>query len=679
MATSVDLLPTFSTHSLIREPSLKHRTNVHHRHHLHHNQQLLHSWTQLSRLQTGTPTCDPFQKLVTQYYASYSSTPAFPSLPFCSAIPVLHFFHRNDFRWSVIFQSFIFSRPLGSSNADDDACGDRSTQTTLQYTVVFSEPCPAPTTSPDKCTQAVQTAYAPAAVPHCAAVLHRSVYSGWTPPDTTECPEKTASVEKSVSVQKSVSVEKSASVEPEETLSEPEPQQHPSVELVDAFSDSVAGVDCHIIDGVQQCRQHIEKIDREAACMEQLLGQLGCTSSPQRERVLDAVQKLDNLRCHINNTQRLLCNVEIMIHTCEQSQLAQQTGSETSRTELVQRELGRLNSRLCCTVLALERSMSKAISKGAQSGVVKLDHRCNSAMQQPCRQSEGPVSTKPVSTCTLRSLDTPGPCNWAYKQSSSTVSSESIRDVSDTRHKQPHASDEDGPQQQQQTDGSTSNVEQVSLEDIHRMLDSIISDIDHPAKTTTPGELDLTSTASLMKEPPGATPRDDDLASNASSRNEPGTSARDLEPGALPWDLDDASNTSLKERGSSARDLEPGASPRDFDVASNASSEKEPETSSRDVERGAAPRETGPWSRDVEPEASRKAGGVASTPSVMTDSVVASETSLQLPLEQTSPNNNYNTPPLHQQTGDDFDDDVMTQQTHGADEDCGMFHCPSVK
>ena len=598
---------------------------------------------------------------------------------------------------------------------------DRSTQTTLQYTAVVSEPCPA---QPDKCT--TQTVGTPA-LPQCAPVLHRSVYSGWTPPDATECPEKVASVEKSVSVQKS------ASVKTEESL---EPEQQPSVELVDAFSDSVAGVDCHIIDGVQQCRQHIEEIDKEAACMEELLSQLGCTSSPQRERVIDAIQKLDNLRCHINNTQKLLCSVEIMIHTCEQQTLpVQQTdGSESSRTELVQRELGRLNSRLCCTVLALERSMNKAVCRGAESGLVKLDQRCTSAMRQPCRQSGGAVSTKPVSTCTSRSAENPGACEWAYSQQqqescTSTVASpapDSGRDARDLPqtvpvthkepsrgHKQPPATDDDGFQQQHQTDEPTSNVEQVSLEDIHRMLGTIISDIDHPAKATTPGELDLASKASSRAEPrafttdlePGASPRDLeagipprdlDVASNASSRQESGS----LESGASPVDhakepaWASPRDTVKKPVATSARDLETpgdledGASPRDLDVASNASVTKESGTSPRDLEPGALHRElrASQWdpgtSRDLdlaskEPEALRKAGEVASTPSVMTDSVIASETSLLLPLEQTSPNNNFDHPPHHQQSGV-FDDDVMTPHARGTDEDCGLFHCPSV-
>jgi len=73
--------------------------------------------------------------------------------------------------------------------------------------------------------------------------------------------------------------------------------------------------------------------------------------------------------------QELLGNVDTMIRTSEQTQQQQPVqqqadGSAASRTELLQRELGRLNSRLCCTVLALERAMSKAICRGAQSGVV---------------------------------------------------------------------------------------------------------------------------------------------------------------------------------------------------------------------------------------------------------------------------------------------------------------------
>jgi len=76
----------------------------------------------------------------------------------------------------------------------------------------------------------------------------------------------------------------------------------------------------------------------------------------------------------LTDLQELLDNVDTMIRTIEQQQqqpVQQQTdGSTSSRTELLQRELGRLNSRLCCTVLALERAMSKALCRGAQSGVV---------------------------------------------------------------------------------------------------------------------------------------------------------------------------------------------------------------------------------------------------------------------------------------------------------------------
>ena len=78
---------------------------------------------------------------------------------------------------------------------------DRATQTTLQYTAaVVSEACPV---QADKCSTAQNVQIADAAGPvQCAPVLQRSIYSGWSPPGDTECPEKTApaSVEKSVSV-----------------------------------------------------------------------------------------------------------------------------------------------------------------------------------------------------------------------------------------------------------------------------------------------------------------------------------------------------------------------------------------------------------------------------------------------------------------------------------------------
>ena len=470
--------------------------------------------------------------------------------------------------------------PAGDNDDDDDdvLCVDRATQTSLQYDTSVRQPCPPATTSPDKCTQTVD-------VPPCTpSVLQRSIYSGWTGPPAVQCSDQT--------------------VQQEEVVTECDEQ--PSVEQVQSFDDSVAGVDHRLTQGVRQCRQHIDEISQEATSMERLLSQLASTS-PQRERVLEAVHKLDSLRRHINSTQELLSNVDAMIHQCEQAQPPQQSGSTTSRTELLQRELGRLNSRLCCTVLALERAMSKAICRGAQSGVVTTrlvtdkDYCCASDL-------------KPARLGDVVSTSQSAPDNQATSKRSSRICEEWLNSqkqqepitVPDTGQADPSdppcqaqpgqdtgswqvqpCVDDDGPVATAsiQLGAAVASNKEVSLEDIHRMLGDIISDIDQPANNN----------------------------------------------------VDDPSNRSLvKDSRTSARSA---------DMASNRSPVRDSRTSARAME-------------------------VASNESLMSDSVVASSTNLlPVDMEQTSNNNQ-----VHHH--DDFDDhDFVNIQA--ADDDCGLFHCPS--
>jgi len=85
------------------------------------------------------------------------------------------------------------------------------------------------------------------------------------------------------------------------------------VECVESFDDSIAADDDtshHLTAALRQCRQHIDDVSREAASMERLLCDLVSTS-PQRQHVLDAVQKLDRLRRRINSTQARSVTTEI--------------------------------------------------------------------------------------------------------------------------------------------------------------------------------------------------------------------------------------------------------------------------------------------------------------------------------------------------------------------------------
>jgi len=224
--------------------------------------------------------------------------------------------------------------------------------------------------------------------------------------------------------------------------------------------------------------------------MEQLLSELASTS-PQRTSVLDAVQKLDSLRQHINNTQELLSNVDTMICACEQMQ---QKDSQSSRTELLQRELGRLNSRLCCTVLALERAMSKAICRGTQSGV-RVDLCCASGIKKPQSDAAVTVHSEPAATLGKQTTSqrTVGVCEeWLNSQQAQPVEQDvacktgstcscttASEHVTSERTHSARAVDVD-----KTTAGSVIcddvNAKQVSLQEIHRMLGDIITDIDQP-------------------------------------------------------------------------------------------------------------------------------------------------------------------------------------------------------
>jgi len=294
-------------------------------------------------------------------------------------------------------------------------------------------------------------------------------------------------------------------------------------EAKQSFDDSVMSIDHRLTTAVRQCRHHVDEISREAVNMEEMLQQLQLAStstSPQRDCVLAAAQKLDSLRQHINATQELLSNVDVMVHMYDQKQPAKKTSSTTPRTELLQRELGRLNSRLCCTVLALERALSKVICRGTQSGMVTTlsaaDYCCASGLQKPTSASEAVITKHQPSTSqaihdTSTTQKSPGICEqWLAsqrQQMSNTVSDVVQRNASDTRptaensvpashlaskeatcfeRQEPGADDDNATstsqqqQQQQQSADSTASKQQVSLQDIHRMIGNIISDIEQP-------------------------------------------------------------------------------------------------------------------------------------------------------------------------------------------------------
>jgi len=268
-------------------------------------------------------------------------------------------------------------------------------------------------------------------------------------------------------------------------------EQHSAAEHEDEslFTDSALDNDHHLTVAVRQCRQHIDDISQEAAGMEQLLNELASTS-PQRSTVLDAVQKLDSLRRHINSTQELLTNVDTMVCACEQTQ---PKDSQPSKTELLQRELGRLNSRLCCTVLALERAMSKAICRGTQSGVVVA-----SGLKKPLSDGAVAVQSQPDATSTRPSTPgkqtpaqrTVGVCEqWLDSQQQQAIEPDVARPSgtcsASTVTCTASPSSEAGSQRPQSTiaagvDDPLSGPAHVSLQEIHRMLGDIITDIDQP-------------------------------------------------------------------------------------------------------------------------------------------------------------------------------------------------------
>ena len=227
-----------------------------------------------------------------------------------------------------------------------------------------------------------------------------------------------------------------------------------------------------LTDAVTQCRQHIDDISREAGNMEQLLNQLASTS-PEREHVLDAVQRLDSLRRHINSTQQLLSNVDSMIHTRHQTESLDRDAAG-SKTQLLQQELGRLSSRLCCTVVGLERAMNKAISQGTHGALITTTlsaaDYCTPAGQNV--RPTDPVLGDPVITVhqqqSVASQGTGGICEkWLNSQ---PLAGSNIDVTIETWVAA--------------AESTQSNKEQVSLEDIHRMLGNIISDIDQPASAS---------------------------------------------------------------------------------------------------------------------------------------------------------------------------------------------------
>ena len=309
-------------------------------------------------------------------------------------------------------------------------------------------------------------------------------------------------------------------------------EQHSAAqhESESVFEDSMLDSDHHLTVAVRQCRQHIDDIGREAAGMEQLLNELASTS-PQRGTVLDAVQKLDSLRRHINSTQELLSNVDAMVCACEQTQ---QKDSQPSRTELLQRELGRLNSRLCCTVLALERAMSKAVCRGTQSGVVVAKPLSDAAVTVQSQPAATSSSTPGKQTPSQR---TGGVCEqWLESQQRQTVepdvacrSETGSCSVTASSHPSRKASS-DRPQSTTAANAADalSGPAQVSLQEIHRMLGDIITDIDQPPPSqqpdtddhqqTTPAEnIDEASNPSVMTDSVAASSTDLFAADQTSS------------------------------------------------------------------------------------------------------------------------------------------------------------------
>ena len=102
-----------------------------------------------------------------------------------------------------------------------------------------------------------------------------------------------------------------------------------------SFADSAAAAAAgsELAAAVRQCRRHVDDVRREATSIECLLHQLACSSGPpQRDRVLAAVSRLDRLRQRINDTQRLLGDVDAMVDRCaDQAPQRQRSSAEQSR------------------------------------------------------------------------------------------------------------------------------------------------------------------------------------------------------------------------------------------------------------------------------------------------------------------------------------------------------------
>jgi len=310
--------------------------------------------------------------------------------------------------------------------------------------------------------------------------------------------------------------------------------------------------DSQLTAAVRQCRQHIDDIGTEAQSMERLLSDLQ-TATPQRQAVLEAVQKLDSLRQHINATQQLLFSVDATLQQACDQQIASQSPSQQatgstppSRSELLQRELGRLNSRLCCTVLALERATSKAICRGTQSGVVttarsaadRLTYCCASGLQkfasstasdQAYRHHPQAVTSQsvPDKNASVRQRTT-GLCEQWLNSQQQQLSIPPLVDKTQSCETIEKTVVPDDGVVLEQTSGALRtadsmptdtqhDTQNVSLKEIHRMLGNIISNIDQPEKDELPDGASLPpavhKTPAVQEE---AQRRAEEVASNSS-------------------------------------------------------------------------------------------------------------------------------------------------------------------
>ena len=518
--------------------------------------------------------------------------------------------------------------------------------------------CPPPPVNCPPPVKSTKTAHVPCCTQPDPSLFHRSVYSSWTPSPAAQCSEPPASV----------------GVQTENVASKPVcDKETTAVEREPSFEDSVALIGHHPTAAVLQCRQHIDDISKEAASMEELLNELASTSaSAQRDRVLDAVHKLDSLRRHINSTQQLLSNVDAMVQTCNETQPADKTSSTPSRTELLHRELGRLNSRLCCTVLALERAMSKAICRGTQSGLITMRSAadkpdcCRSGLQKSTSDAavldQPVVASQSIADNGTASRRTPGICEqWLNSQQVSNTVPPTPADAGQLEHNDPcqtlddtvvatgrcceEASSEhktragddcpastlDETAQQQQS----ADCQQVSLQDIHRMLGNIISDIDQPANDEQNTGLGLDECCGTVDNTVVATT--ERCREEAISKHEQSRTGDDWDYPAST--LDETAQQQQQQHQS-------------------ADSQQE---SLEDIHRKAPV-------------------DVASNLSVMTDSTVASSINL-LPVQQTSLNNNHELSETeHDETWQNVDvddNDKFAQESRSIHDDCRLFHCTS--